>query len=209
MLNHLLAALAFGMAPAADVNASPASYLEIIPVFWRELYPDGGRTLYCDQRFAPYDRSVNVEHVFPMSWATKALRCGDRDQCRRRSERFNRIESDLHNLYPARKDINKARGAYPFGDIEGERPVVPGCDFEIDYRRRRAEPRPAVRGEIARSMLYMERHHGLPLHRRTKALMQRWHREDPPSDEERRRNDRIERLQGNRNPFIDSSERRK
>lgn len=208
MLSHLLAALAFGMAPADDVKA-PASYLETIPVFWRELYPDGGKTLYCDQRFERFDRAVNVEHVFPMSWATQALHCGDRDQCRRRSERFNRIESDLHNLYPARKDINKARGSYPFGDIKGERPLVPGCDFEIDYRRRRAEPRPAVRGEIARSMLYMEQRHGLPLYRRTKALMERWHLEDPPSDEERRRNDRIERLQGNRNPFIDSSERRK
>ena len=155
MLSFLLAALVLGI--AGTVGASPrVSYLETLPVFWGELYPSGGETLYCGQRFARYDRSVNVEHVFPMRWVSRSLRCGNRDQCRRHSARFNRIESDLHNLYPARKDINKARGSYPFGHIKGTRPMLPDCDFEIDHHSRMVEPPPASRGEIARSMLYME-----------------------------------------------------
>lgn len=192
--------------PRAGDNrpSKPDNYLDTIPVFWRNLYPNGGQGLYCGESFKSRDRSVNIEHVFPMSWATKDLRCGDRQQCRASSDRFNRIESDLHNLYPARKDLNKARGAHRYGFIKGENTVEKGCDFEIDYRARVAEPRPAVRGDIARAMLYMEQQHGLTLHRKTKTLMQRWHRDDPPSAEERRRNDVIERLQGNRNPFIDS-----
>ena len=60
-----------------------------------------------------------------------------------------------------------------------------------------------MRGDIARAMLYMEHRHGLTLSQRTRAQLLRWHRDDPPSDEERRRNDAIERIQGNRNPYID------
>ena len=184
-------------------RSKPDNYLDTIPVFWRNLYPNGGNGLYCGAPFKPHDRRVNVEHVFPMSWATKDLRCGDRRQCRATSDRFNRLESDLHNLYPARADLNKARGAFRYGFIKGEKTVEKGCDFEIDYRARVVEPRPAVRGDIARAMLYMEKQHGLTLHKKTKKLMTRWHRDDPPSAEERRRNDAIERVQGNRNPFID------
>lgn len=187
----------------AGLPSKPDNYLDTIPVFWRNLYPQGSKGLYCGESFKPRDRRVNIEHVFPMSWATKDLRCGDRQQCRARSNRFNRIESDLHNLYPARADLNKARGSYRYGLIKGEKTVEKGCDFELDYRARVAEPRPAVRGDIARAMLYMEAQHGLTLHKKTKQLMERWQRDDPPSAEERRRNDIIERLQGNRNPFID------
>ncbi len=186
--------------------ADRSAYLETIPVFWRELYPTGGVSLYCGEPFDPHDRRMNIEHVFPMSWAGRDLNCGDRQRCRATSERFNRVESDLHNLFPSRKDLNALRSAYAYGYIKGEHWVEAGCDLEVDHRARIVEPRPAVRGDIARAMFYMEDRHGLSLHRRTRALMLRWHRDDPPSAEERRRNDLIERLQGNRNPFIDRPE---
>ena len=179
------------------------SYLDTLPIFWREVYPACGETLYCGVRFEPFDRRVNVEHVYPMSWVTKALRCGDRDACRRNSERFNRIESDMHNLFPALKDINQARGSYPFGMLKGERLMERGCDFEINHRSRLVEPRPEVRGDIARAMLYMSDRYGLEIYSRQRKQLQRWDELDPPDDMERRRNDLIERVQGNRNPLID------
>ncbi|MCB1744506.1 MAG: endonuclease [Gammaproteobacteria bacterium] len=187
--------------------AKDAAYLQILPVFWRNLYPHGGRTLYCGQRFEPFDDQVNVEHVFPMAWVGNALRCGDRDACRLSSERFNRIESDMHNLWPALKRINRARGALRFGEIEGEERRFGGCDFERDNRRRLVEPGPRARGAIARSMLYMHDRYGLELFARHGALLKRWHFQYPPDDEERRRNAIVEKLQGNRNPFIDSPQR--
>jgi deoxyribonuclease-1 len=183
------------------------SYRDIIPVFWAELYPDGGESLYCGEPFARYERKVNIEHVFPMAWVTKALGCGRRKQCRASSSLFNRIESDMHNLYPALRQMNKARGAMAYGEIPGEDWVAAGCDLEIDTRRRRVEPRPAVRGDIARAMFYMSERYGLPLYSRQKALLSQWHRVDPPDAGERQRNGVIERLQGSRNPFIDDPAR--
>lgn len=178
-------------------------YLESIPVFWRTLYPQGGVSLYCGEQFQAGDRRYNIEHVFPMAWVTRALRCGSRQQCRRRSARFNQIESDWHNLFPARSDLNQRRGAMAFGLLDGERWVEAGCDLEISERERRVEPRPAVRGDIARAMLYMADRYDLTLFRRQRKLLQQWHREDPPDDAERERNLLIRKVQNQGNPWIE------
>jgi len=194
----------FGCAPAWAGQEEIADYREALELFWSELYVDGGETLYCGRRFGRGRHDgINVEHVLPMSWVMNELCCDDRDGCRRRSRRFNTIEADLHNLYPSLIEVNKARGSFPFGDIKGENHEFPGCDFEVDQRRRRVEPRPASRGEVARSMLYMHESYDIPLFTRLGITLKRWSRSDPPSAEERRRNDLIGALQGNRNRFID------
>lgn len=180
-------------------------------VFWSEVYPDGGNTLYCDDQFDSHDRrGVNIEHVFPMSWVTNALDCGTRNQCRNNSSMFNRIEADLHNLYPARTKVNSSRASFRFGEVRGEaRRFGQACDFEVDHRARVAEPRPAVRGEVARAMFYMAmqyREQGLTIFARSGKILQGWHNEDPPTEQERRRNDKIAQLQGTSNPFVDEPE---
>lgn len=179
-----------------------SAYLEQIPGFWRGLYPQGGESLYCGDDFAAYDRRYNIEHVFPMAWVTKALKCGKRKQCRKRSELFNEIEADMHNLYPARKSINKARGALAFGEIRGEKWLEPDCDFELDERARRVEPRPQVRGNIARAMLYMADRYPVRLYPRQRALLLRWHKQDSVDTAERARDAQIRARQGNSNPWI-------
>lgn len=200
-MKHVIFTLLLSLAPNL---AYTDGYLDTIPVFWRNLYPDGGQGLYCGMTFRARDRTYNIEHVYPMSWATRALRCGDRQACRRNSARFNQIESDMHNMYPARKDLNKARGSYPFRDIRGERRVERGCDLEIDHRARVVEPRPAVRGDIARSMLYMADRYGeLELYERQRRLLLDWHHQDPPDDAERQRNRRIAGIQGTGNHWIE------
>ncbi len=180
-------------------------------VFWQSLYPDGGETLYCQQRFSSGSRSgINIEHIFPMGWVTNSLDCGTRKQCRAKSSLFNRIEADLHNLYPARADVNYQRSAYAFSEIGGEtRRFGANCDFEVDERARRAEPPPATRGEVARAMFYMADRYGpdgLMLFKKQAQLLMQWHQMDQPSKHEHERNDLIEQLQGNRNPFIDDPE---
>jgi deoxyribonuclease-1 len=109
----------------------------------------------------------------------------------------------MHNLYPSRQDINSARSSYAYGVIKGEKRYFGKCDFEVNKYKRRAEPRPKVRGNIARAMFYMQQKYGLTIFKKQGELLKQWHRQDPPDAEERRRNDAIEQIQGSRNQFID------
>ncbi|MCB1761363.1 MAG: endonuclease [Gammaproteobacteria bacterium] len=204
---HIILAVTFAL--LADVGMAAGqkrfdSYFEALPLFWQQVYRLGGETLYCGREF-PRDKSraINIEHVYPMAWVMRAEGCRTRDACRSSSRRFNQIEADMHNFYPARKDINKIRGSFPFGTIRGEERRYGKCDFEFDARKRVVEPRPASRGNIARSMFYMKDTYGLKIYSRQGQLLQRWNRDDPPDDQERQRNNLIEKLQGTRNRFID------
>jgi deoxyribonuclease-1 len=207
MRSVLAACLLLGAAAltqACSAAEPPDSYRQMLRELWGEVYAQGGVELYCGGRFdRDSGRKLNAEHVYPMSWVTRELRCGTRDQCRERSPGFNRIESDLHNIYPARTDANRLRGSMPFAEVAGEQHAIAGCDIEVDEGSRTVEPRPPVRGEIARAMFYVQQTYGMPIYPRQGELLLRWHRADPPDAEERRRNDAIAKIQGRRNPFID------
>ena len=220
-LNWALTIYLFLFLSACDVDSFVQSnsvsvvkienYSDARKVFWKSVYPAKATTLYCDQAFDSRQRKgINVEHVFPMSWATNGVDCGTRKQCRSNSARFNQIEADMHNLYPSRSDVNQQRGSFRFGEVSGEsRKFGKECDFELNYKSRVAEPRPSVRGEVARSMFYMADKYkadGLILFEKQARLLYKWHKADPPSELEKGRNSVIERLQGNRNRFIDSPE---
>ncbi len=190
--------------PACGGQQRFTDYFDALPVFWEEVYPEGGKTLYCGKRFGyRKGKSINVEHVFPMAWVMNDEGCRSRDSCRDTSTRFNIIESDMHNLYPARKGINKARGSFRFGDVKGESRRFGSCDFEVDVKRRVAEPGSASRGNIARAMFYMAETYDLKIFKKQAKLLQRWNKDDPPDQEEHRRNAVIEKIQGTRNRFID------
>ncbi len=147
------------------------SYQQAIRLFWKELYITGGKTLYSQQQFGPTRPDwINIEHVFPMAWVVKALKCKDRRDCRSNSTKFNFIESDMHNLFPSRRDLNMLRGSHRFGSvkhkhspiddkidrvIKGEIRLFGSYDFKVDNKRRMVEPAPASQGEIARAMFHM------------------------------------------------------
>lgn len=181
-------------------------------IFWRGLYAHEAESLYCGEPVSgDARRGYNIEHVFPMSWVTKGLECGTRKQCRARSADFNRIEADLNNLYPSLESINSARSSFRFGEISGEqRRYSKHCDLEIDYHRRVVEPRVSVRGDIARTMFYMAwryRAQGLRIFKRSGQTLQEWHNIDPPSVSEIARNQRVARLQGIGNRFVDEPQK--
>lgn len=184
-----------------------SNYSYTLQLFWRDLYGHGGVTVYSQERFGHIKRKwTNAEHIFPMAWVVNSLGCGDRKSCRRHSKQFKLIEADMHNIYPSRRDLNTARGSYSFGEVEGEERIWLEYDFEIDHRRRLVEPPHVSKGEIARSMFYIADAYGLSLYKKQAKILGQWNQIDPPSKEEQRRNDMIEKLQENRNYFIDHPE---
>lgn len=181
-----------------------SSYQKSLRLFWRELYATGGKTLYSQQVFGPNKPDwINIEHIFPMAWVVNALKCKDRRDCRHNQRRFNYIESDLHNLYPSRRDLNMLRGSHRFGKVKGELRLFGSYDFELDKKRRIIEPAPASQGEIARAMFHMSNTYDLKIFTKQAKTLAYWNKVDQPSKEEKRRNDLIETLQGTRNQFID------
>ena len=183
-------------------------YQQARSVFWDSVYQGDAETLYCRRPFEGREPGLNIEHVFPMSWVTRALNCGTRQQCRNTSKIFNRIEADLHNLFPTMSEVNSARSSFPYSEIGGERSAFQDCDFEIDQNRREVEPSLESRGDVARAMLYMSSQYadmGLELFAAQRARMLEWNQADPPDSFEIYRNQLIAKIQGNSNPYIDDS----
>ena len=108
----------------------------------------------------------------------------------------------MHNLYPAWQETDVTRGDTAYGVIAGENWRYENCDFERHLGV--TEPRPIARGNIARAIFYMHSQYGVPIDVNMLAQLKLWNREDPPSKQEMLRNNRIEELQGNRNPYIDN-----
>ena len=176
----------------------------------------------CDYkpRKASNKRSQRLEweHVMPAFKFGKVLHCWREPICKRSNGRpfggrkccskvslvFKKMESDMHNLFPAIGEVNGDRSNYPFGEISGESRKYGQCDVEI--KRKVVEPTEKVRGDIARAYFYMSYQYKIPLLEKKEDILRMWHVMDPPDIWEMNRNSRIEEKQGNRNPFIDQPE---
>ncbi|KAL3937869.1 MAG: hypothetical protein SGBAC_007102 [Bacillariaceae sp.] len=135
--------------------------------------------------------------------------------------------NDLHNLRPTTYLSDVVRGDKYFGECgiltPAETCVNPaegGAEGTCTCNRIYTPP-PEVRGDVARALMYMDvRYDGrddntlnlrltdCPFqHERDMAYLSQmitWHKEDPPDDAERARNDKVcGTWQGNRNPFVD------
>lgn len=123
--------------------------------------------------------------------------------CRATDPEFNRMEADMHNIVPVPGEINADRGTFSYGEIEGEERNYGLCDFEINFKEQTAEPKPNIRGDIARTYFYMEWKYGIPVPENRRKLYESWNQLDPPDTFEIRKNEIIEKIQKVKNPFID------
>lgn len=147
---------------------------------------------------------IEWEHVMPAYWFGHQRQCwqdGGRKACKK-DPAFKKIEADLHNLVPAIGELNGDRSNYRFSMLEGEPRKYGKCDFEVNFKSKKAEPAPEVRGDIARIYFYMANKYKLKLSKQQKKLFQAWDKSDPVSAYELERNHRIKKVQGNGNPYI-------
>ncbi|GAP77002.1 endonuclease I precursor [Pseudoalteromonas sp. SW0106-04] len=118
---------------------------------------------------------------------------------------FRRAHDDLVNLVPAVGELNADRSNYQFAVITGENRLYGQCDFEVDFDKDTAEPSHGVRGDIARTYLYMVQRYGANIDSSTLELMKQWNTDDPVSSWECLRNGRIKDSQGYGNPIVTDS----
>lgn len=164
-------------------------------------------------------RRVEAEHVFPAAQFGNVRRCwrqpkafracreangkslSGRECCLRVDETFVAAHNDLQNLIPAVGMINAERSDYSWGMApDGER--FGDCKIRIDARGRRVQPPDALRGDIARIMLYMSDVYGFQLSAQDERLFRAWNNIDPPDAWELKRQRRIARLQGMQNRYV-------
>lgn len=75
------------------------------------------------------------------------------------------------------------------------------CD--IEFGGRAMEPKESIRGDIARIHFYMSYLYKIPLSNSQEEMLRDWNKADPPNEWEMDRNSLVEKIQGNRNPFVD------
>ncbi|MCA9544737.1 MAG: endonuclease [Myxococcales bacterium] len=153
-----------------------------------------GRFFPGEEGVEPDSAIINCEHTWPRS---RMVDEGGR--------LYEHQQSDIHHLLPTVNMCNSLRGSFHFG--------VPVDGLNLDClpaRMGRAangqnvfEPRDARKGDVARVVLYFAARWGGDIVDWEEETLKRWHAMDPVDDYERARNDAIQAIQGNRNPFID------
>ncbi|SEA00784.1 Endonuclease I [Thalassobacillus cyri] len=137
----------------------------------------------------------NCEHTVPQSWydAKEPMR------------------GDIHQLFTCDPVCNSIRSNYPYHDFPNYDPdqveasrIEKACGKAEDGL---FEPEHA-KGAVARAMLYFllrypDKIEASHLKTIDIELLQAWHQTYPPTIYERHRNQAIQEIQGNRNPYID------
>jgi len=147
--------------------------------------------------------------LMPPNIFAKSLTCWNKNVCGSRvgkkversqccseiSPKFKTRESDMHNIFPM---IEEPAGSLAAKDFFGI--------WEYRYCKKEGDLRQEIRGNASRAYLYMSFQYKIPLAEKLENSLRSWHFEDPPDEWEDKRNDLIEVIQGNRNPFIDRPE---
>jgi deoxyribonuclease-1 len=179
---------------------------EIVVVNGKEktlLIPDASK--YTPRKPSqPTSTFVNWEHIVPASKLGAHLPCwkeGGRKGCHK-DRLFNEMESDMHNLAPSIAEINSDRGNLSYGDPLPNTTQYGNCKAQADFKNKLFYPKEDIRGDIARAYFYMSNKYKIPLLTSDIEMFKRWDKSDLVSSWERIKNKRVEKIQGNANPYI-------
>lgn len=165
----------------------------------------------------PFDWSAlgySREHTFPHTWMA-SFPADEPEQ-----PEYN----DQHNLYPARQsNVNALRCNYPLGEVETVETEFLEGKLGLDVNGNRVyEPRDEHKGRAARALMYMATCYndvnstfnfnqpigltcsGVQIsYGQDQNIAKKWHVMYPPNGFDIARNDFLDSLQNNRNPFVD------
>jgi endonuclease I/type IX secretion system substrate protein len=140
---------------------------------------------YIDRSDCQTNFSFNTEHTFPQSIFSSN----------------EPMRSDLHHLFPTDDASNNERADNPFGVVTNPTWTQGGSKSNGSI----FEPRDQQKGGTARAMIYFvlryQNFNGFFTPQET--ILRTWHKNFPPNQIERTRNDDIYGMQNNRNAFVD------
>ena len=163
--------------------------------------------VYCQKHFGasagvgkntiPDGTKINCEHTWPQSKFTNAF--PNETQ-----------KSDLHHIFPADSKANSIRGNDDFADVSNDSGDLTKDSCAISKFGTSAtsshngfEPPLTHKGNVARALFYFSVRYKISLPKSEEDVLRRWNDLDPVDQEEMDRNNAIQQVQGNRNPFID------
>lgn len=199
----------FGQAKeyAAKLNAdAPGSFYCGCKISWKgkKGIPDLASCGYQVRKNANRAKRIEWEHVVPAWTFGHQRQCwqnGGRKQCAKDAG-YRHIETDLHNLQPAIGEVNGDRGNFMYSQWNGSERQYGQCEMKIDFKNKLAEPPARARGAIARTWFYMRDQYQINLSKQQTQLMTVWNKQYPVTPWECERDNRIAKVQGNHNPYV-------
>lgn len=230
MLVVRLFCMYFLMIFAVVVQAAPADF-DAAKRIAQKIYSDEPTDFYCNcpirwvggkgqldlrscgyqvRKNGPRAQRVEWEHVVPAQQFGSGRACwqqGGREQCGDQDQTYRRMEADLFNLRPALGEVNGDRAHFRFAELPDTPPQHGACPVRIDFKRQLAQPRPEVRGDIARIYFYMADRYQLQLSEAEQQLFLRWHQQDPVDERELALMRRTAQQMGHQNEFVSGNKR--
>jgi hypothetical protein len=165
--------------------------------------------VYCQKRFGsnagvkpsaiPKSDQINCEHTWPQSKFSGSF---PKDL----------QKADLHHLYPSDSKANSIRGNLNFVDVSNDSGILSEDNCSASKFGSSSvgshdgfEPPLTHKGNVARSLFYFSVRYKIQIPKDEEEVLRRWNDLDPVDQEEIDHNGSIEKVQGNRNPFIDFS----
>ena len=180
--------------------------------------PNWGSCGYRPRKDKKRASRIEWEHILPASYFGKRFNAwvnghpdcinnkGKKFKGRKCTEKVHKLyrymQADLYNLQPAIGEVNGLRSNYQIGEIDGEVREFGKCDIEI--KNKKVEPAPKIRGDIARTYLYMEQTYPqyVKFNQSIKKLIIKWDQDDPVDEWECKRANLISYIQGNTNKIL-------
>lgn len=152
-------------------------------------------------------RRIEWEHIVPAWEIGHQRQCwqnGGRKNCSESDSVYQVAEGDLNNLVPSIGEVNGDRSNFPYSQwASNPEPIYGQCKTVVDFQLKRAQPRPEVRGRIARVFFYMHERYKLGISKQDRQLMCAWAKTYPIDQWEVTRNERIVALQGEGNRYVE------
>lgn len=149
-------------------------------------------------------KRVEWEHVMPAYNFGRQLKCwqnGGRKACKK-NKLFKKMEADMHNLVPAIGEVNGNRSNFRFAAGNPKVGQYGKCNVEVDFKNKKAYISDEIKGDVARIYFYMSEKYNVKLSKRDIKMFKIWDKNDPVSKWEKIKNQRVYKLQGNKNRFI-------